>query len=325
MKSNKSLKDTINEINKKYGMNSIKKIDSKDERGIIDSISTGCYSLDKIFGCGGMPRGRIIDIWGQPSSGKSTLAMYLVGQIQKNGGKAAWIDAEMCFSNEYAKKLGIKINDLLLSQPKTGEMALDTVEKLVSTGELDIIVIDSTAALVPEQELEDDIDKSTIALQAKLLSKGLRKITGIAALSKTIIIFISQVRDKIGFFVGPTQDSTGGKALKFYASVRLKVSKIKTLKNKEGVVIGNRLKIEAVKNKVGLPFRKAEINLNFEKGIDVIDDIVENAIKEKIIEKNGMTYSYKNIKLGIGIEKTIKFIENNKNILNKIKNKLSNA
>ena len=319
-----SLKDAIKMLNKKHGSNTIKEINDDDERGKIESISTGCYSLDKVFGCGGCPRGRIIDVFGLFSSGKSTMAMYIVGQIQKTGGKAAWIDSEMCFSTEYAKKIGVDTNTLLLSQPETCEMALDTVEKLVHTGELDIIVIDSTAALVPAVELDNYIEKVTVALQARLMSKGLRMITGVASRSKTIIMFISQVRDKIGVFMGPTQSSTGGKALSFYSSVRLKVSKIKTLKGKGDVVIGNRLKIEAVKNKVGLPFRKAEIDLDFEKGIGIVADILDCAVNDKIIERVGSTYTYKNLKLGVGRDKVITFMENDKNLFKEIKKKLIN-
>lgn len=318
----KSLKQVIVDLNKKHGQNSIREINDNDKRGIIDSVSTGCYSLDNVFGCNGVPRGRIIDIYGLPSGGKSTLAMYIVGQIQKSGGKAAWIDAEYAWSNEYAKKIGVDIKTLLLSQPETCEMALDTVEKLVGTSELDVIVIDSTAALVPSVELENDIEKTTVALQARLLSKGLRMITGVASRSKTIIIFISQTRDKIGVFFGPTQDSTGGKALKFYSSVRLKVSKIKTLKDKNDVVTGNRLRIEATKNKVGLPFRKAEIDLNFEKGIDIVGDVLDCAVKVNIIKRVGSTYNYKKMKLGVGRGKVIEFMENDKNLFKEIKDKL---
>lgn len=323
MKNNsKNLKDTIRDLNKKHGSDSIREINDNDERGIIDSVSTGCYSLDNVFGCGGCPRGRIIDIWGQPSSGKSVMAMFIVGQIQKSGGKAAWLDSEFAWSTEYAKKIGVNTKTLLLSQPETCEIALDMVEKLVNTGELDVIVIDSTAALVPSQELKNDIDKVSVALQARLLSKGLRMITGVASKSKTIIIFISQIRDKVGVFFGSTQDSTGGKALKFYSSVRLKVSKIKTLKDKNDVVIGNRLRIEATKNKVGLPFRKAEVSLSFEKGIDIVGDILDCAVEANIIKKSGNTYDYKEMKLGVGRDKVIEFIKNDKNLFKEIKNKL---
>ncbi|MGQ4876263.1 MAG: recombinase RecA [Promethearchaeia archaeon] len=317
----KNLKQVIADLNKKHGADSIREINDNDERGVIDSISTGCYSLDNIFGCNGVPLGRIIDIYGNPSGGKSVLAMYIVGQIQKNGGKAAWLDAEYAWSNKYAKKIGVDTKTLLLSQPETCEVALDMVEKLVNTGELDVIVVDSTAALVPSQELKNDIEKSTVALQARLLSKGLRMITGVASRSKTIIIFISQTRDKIGVFFGPTQDSTGGKALKFYASVRLKVSKIKTLKDKNDVVIGNRLRIEATKNKVGLPFRKAEIDLDFEKGIDVVGDIVDQSIKNGILLKEGNTYLCKKNKI-VGLEKVKIYLHENEEEVNILKEKL---
>jgi len=322
MKKILNLKEAIINLNKKHGKDSIKEIGEKDKRGIIESVSTGCYSLDKIFGCGGVPRGRILDIFGQFSSGKSTLAMYIVSMIQKNGGKAAWVDAEFAWSTKYAEQIGVDTEKLLLSQPETCEMALDTVEKLVGTGELDIIVVDSTAALVPAVELENDIEKVTVALQARLLSKGLRMITGVASKSKTIIIFISQTREKIGMFVGGTQDSTGGKALKFYSSVRLKVSKIKTLKGKNDMVTGSRLRIEATKNKVGLPFRKAEIDLNFGKGINIHADVMDCAVKEGIIKREGIIYNYNDIKLGVGRDKAIAFIENDEKIFEKIKKEL---
>lgn len=318
-----SLDDTIKGINKKYGAGVLKTVSDKDERGIVEGIPTNCYSLDKIFGCNGFPRGRIVDIYGVESSGKSTLAMYLVGQIQKQGGKAAWIDAEYAFSTEYAEKVGIDTKKLLLSQPTTGEEALDMVEKLVNTGELDIIVIDSTAALVPAKELEGDIADHNVALQARLLSKGLRMITGVASKSKTAIVFISQVRSKIGVFVGPTTDTTGGKALKFFSSVRLKVSKIKTLKKgTEGVVYGNRLRVEATKNKVGLPFKKAEFDLLFEKGLDVFGDALDCAKKYGIVKVTGLTYSYAGKQIGTSRDKTIKALEEDTKLFDKIKDQL---
>jgi recombination protein RecA len=321
-KSKKNLKETIKGINKKYGENAMATLDESDIRGKVEGISTNCYSLDRIFGCGGFPRGKIIDIYGEPSSGKSTLAMYIVGQIQKEGGNAAWIDSEMAFTTEYAESVGVNISDLLLSQPETGEQALDMVEQLVGTGEIDIIVVDSTAALVPQKELEGEVTDSNVALQARLLSKGLRMITGVASRSKTAIIFISQVRDKIGGFIGPSTDSTGGKALKFYSSVRLKVSRIKTLKDKETAAIGNTLKIEAVKNKIGLPFRKAQIDLYFKKGLDVVGDVIDSAVKKNIMVKSGMTYYYGNKKLGGSRQKTIDILENDQATLQNIKDQL---
>ena len=321
-KNKKSLQETIKNINKKYGENAMATIDTSDVRGKIEGISTNCYSLDRIFGCGGFPRGKIIDIYGEPSSGKSTLAMYIVGQIQRGGGKAAWIDSEMAFTTEYAESVGVDNPNLLLSQPETGEQALDMVEQLVNTGEMDIIVIDSTAALVPQKELEGEVTDSNVALQARLLSKGLRMVTGVASRSKTAIVFISQVRDKIGSFVGPSTDSTGGKALKFYSSVRLKVSRIKTLKNKEEAAIGNTLRIEATKNKIGFPFRKAELNLYFKKGLDVVGDILDSATNVGIVKKSGMTYYYGDKKLGGSRQKALDYLEKDGETFEEIKNQL---
>lgn len=318
-----SLKEALKNINKKYGAETIAEVGDNDERAIVEGVSTNCYSLDRVFGeIKGMPRGRIIDIYGDPSGGKTTLAMYLVAQIQKNGGKAAWLDAEYAFVSEYAIKVGINTKELLLCQPRTGEEALDIVETLVKTGEMDIIVIDSTAALVPEKELEGEISDSSIAMQARLLSKGLRMITGVASRSKTVIVFISQIRDKIGSFVGPTTDSTGGRALKFYSSVRLKVDKIKTHKSEEAV-IGNRLKIEATKNKVGLPFRVAELDLFFGKGIDVVGDLLDVAVSKGLIDLNGRTYSCGDIKLGTSRDDAKSYLENNSETLNAIKETLN--
>jgi len=318
-----NIKGVLGDLNKKYGAGSISFIDKNDKRTIVEPISTNCFSLDQVFGCGGMPRGRIIDVFGGESSGKSTIAMYLVAQIQKNGGTAAWVDAEMCFTSEYAEKIGVDVSKLILTQPQSGEQALDTVEALIKKAgdEVDIIVIDSTAALVPEKELENDITKASVADQARLLSKGLRKITGISSRSKTVIMFISQVRDKIGMFVGPTTDSTGGKALKFYSSVRLKVQKIKTLK-KGDVHIGNRLRITGYKNKVSFPNRIAEIDLYFEKGLDVTGDIFDVACKEGIIARGGTTYSYAGEKIAIGRDKSIEELNNNKELFVKIKEQI---
>jgi len=319
-----SLEETLKSLNKKYGAGSIEAVGEDDERGLVEGIPTECYSLDRIFGCGGLPRGRIIDVYGNESSGKSTMSMYIIGQIQKRGGKAALIDAEFAYSSEYAKKVGVDIKELILSQPATGEEALDMVERLVNTGELDIIVVDSTAALVPAKELEGNISDHNVALQARLLSKGLRMIVGVASRSKTAIVFISQVRNKIGgAFMGPTTDTTGGKALKFFSSVRLKVEKIKTLKKGvDNAVYGNRLKITATKNKVGLPFKEAEFNLLFEKGVDVVGDVVDCAKKEGILKVTGMTYSFAGEKLGGSRESAIEFLESNKEIFDKIREQL---
>jgi len=313
------IKDALNDLNKKHGGGTINYITKGDTRAELNILPTNCFSLNQVFGEGGLPRGRIIDIFGQESSGKSTIAMYLVAQIQKNGGKAAWIDLEYCYLSKYGSKLGIDNSKLILSQPQSGEVALDTVETLVKTGGLDIIVIDSTANLVPQKELDDNIEQASIALQARLLSKGLRKITGISSQSKTVIVFISQLRVKIDSFgMGPKTESTGGKALKFYSSVRLKVEKVKALK-KADVHIGNRLRITGVKNKISFPNRVAEIDLYFEKGIDVIGDIFDVACGEGIVSRSGTTYSYAGEKISVGRDKCVEELEKNKELYEKIR------
>lgn len=319
----KELSDVLKEMNKKYGVGAVSFVSEDDERGKIEAESTNCYSLDRVMDCGGLARGRIIELIGNPSGGKSTMALYFIAQVQKRGGVAAYIDAEFCFSSDYAKKLGVDVNKLLLSQPSSGEEALDIVENLIKSQEVGIIVVDSTAALVPEKELVGNIEDAQVAMQARLLSKGLRKITGELAKAKTILIFISQMRDKLGFsFVGPSKDSTGGNAIKFYASVRLKIDKIKMFKDKEEAVIGNRLKIEAVKNKVGRPFRSCEIDLLFSRGIDVVGDILDVAVSEGIVKKSGMTYTYGEKKLGVGRDSVKGVLENDSELLAEIKGKL---
>lgn len=318
-KENESLNDILREINKEYGQGTIMKVTKDDERATIDSMSTGCYSLDEVFGCGGMPRGRIIDITGSPSSGKSSMAMFIASVVQKNGGTIALIDAEFSFVSSYAESLGVKTKELILVQPDHGEMAFDILEKLINSNELDLIIVDSTAALVPKKELEGEIEDSNIALQARLMSKGLRMITGAAAKTKTTVIFISQLRDKINSFVGPATDSTGGKAIKFYSSVRLKVDKRKAIKDKDEVTIGNRLIIEATKNKVGMPSKKAEIDLYFGKGIDIEADILDVATNKGIIKKSGNTYLFGGEKLGTSRAEARNFLEANKEACGKIK------
>lgn len=321
-KEKTSLKEVLAALNKKHGAGTVCLIDEEDERTKVDWASSNCYSLDRVMGQG-IPKGRIIDVYGSPSGGKSTIAMYLVAQIQKAGGTAAWIDAEMSFTSEYAEKIGIDTKKLILSQPNSGEEAIDIVESLVSSGAVDIIVVDSTAALVPQKELDGDITDSNVALQARLLSKGLRMITGASAKSKTSIMFISQLRDKIGAMAfGPTTDSTGGKALKFYSSIRLEVKKIKSIKVGDETV-GNRLSINATKNKVAMPFRVAEIDLYFSKGIDTTGDILDVAEDKKIVSKSGASYSFGDIKLGYGRDTARKFLEENPEVLKSIKESLA--
>jgi len=256
-----SLKDVFKEINKKYGENTVTFASENDSIGI-EVWDTNCFSLNHVLGNDGLAKGRVYEFYGEPSSGKTTAALFLMAQIQKQGGRAAFIDAEFSFNEDHAKKIGVDVESLVFAQPTCGEEAFDLIERLVHTGEIAIIVVDSTAALVPGKELEGNIEDSNVALQARMISKGLRMITGAVAKTKTIVIFISQVRAKIGSFAGPSSEASGGNALKFYASVRLEVRKIKTLKEEEKV-IGNRLKIIATKNKVASPFGESEVDLFF--------------------------------------------------------------
>jgi len=323
MSEEKSLSDVLKEMNKKYGSGAVSVINKKDERGNIEAESTNCYSLDRVTDCFGLPRGRVIELIGNPSGGKSTMALYFVAQVQKSGGVAAYIDAEYCFSSEYAEKVGVDVNSLILNQPSSGEEALDVVENLIKSKKIDIIIVDSTAALVPKKELDAGIESSQIAMQARLLSKGLRKITGELSNAKTILIFISQMRASLASsFVGPSKISTGGNSIKFFASIRLKIDKIKMHKDKEGAVIGNRLKIEAVKNKCGCPFRSCEIDLIFAKGVDVIGDIFDVAVSKAIITKAGHTYSYKEKKLGVGRDEAKTSLDSDDKLLNEIRQSL---
>lgn len=317
-KKSNNLDDILKNINKKYGSDTATFVDKK-ENTKIETFSTNCFSFDKIFGCGGVPVGRVIDMYGEYSSGKSTMAMYVVAQIQKQGGNAVWIDTEYAFTSDYAEKVGVDVSKLVLVQPSNGEQALNILTEFVNSSTIDIVVLDSTGALVPSKEMEENIEDHNMALQARMISKCLRIITAPAAKNKTTVVFISQLRSKIGSFVGPTTDSTGGKALKFYSSVRLNVQKIKTLKDKADSVIGNRLRIEASKNKVGKPFRKVEINLYFEKGLDVDGDIFDVAVDLGIIKKEGMTFFYGKEKLGVGRDNALEFASSDKKMFDKIR------
>ena len=316
--SSLSLSDVLKTVNKKYGAGTLLYADDDDGLAV-EVMPTGCFSLDDVLGIGGIPKGRVIDVYGAPSSGKTALCLHLISQVQKNGGSAAFIDAEFSFSSDYARKLGVDTEKLIFMQPETGEEAFDVIEKLVHTGEVDLIVVDSTAALVPTSELEGEITDHNVALQARLLSKGLRMITGIAAKTKTTIIFISQVRDKIGMFVGPSTDSTGGKALKFFSSVRLEVNRLKSIEGAGKAIIGNRLKIKAVKNKVAPPFKEAEIELYFESGIDLFVDALEFGEKLDVIAKSGNTYSFNGEKLAVGKEAAANALRSNPELYEEIK------
>ncbi len=306
------LEDALKELNKSYGEGTVASI--KDRGGAkIEAIPTNCMTLDWIFGCGGLPRGRIIELYGKESSGKSTMAMFLVGQVQKQGGKAVWIDAEFSFSDKYAKNLGVDTDALILSLPEYGEQALEIARKTIATNEIDIVVIDSVAGLTPKKELEGDIEKQDIALQARMMSKALRVLGSSIAQTKTVMLMINQTRERIGVFWGNPETTPGGKALKFYASARIKVRPGKDpILNSSKTVVGNHLVIKATKNKVGMPFREGEIDLYFNKGIDLVSDLFDTAVRYEVISRAGASYSFGDKKLGVGRDTAKKMLEDEK-------------
>lgn len=312
----KSIGNAIGNITKKYGKSAVR------EGGFrtVEFVPTNSFSLDKIMG-GGMPKGRILEVYGQASSGKSTLAAFLVAQFQKAGGTAVWIDAEACWDDFYGQKVGVDVDKLIKSVPATGEEAFNTIDEFIRSCAVDIIVVDSVSNLVPAKELEKNIEDDNVALLARMMSKGMRLITHSLYDTKTIVIFINQIRDRIGFYMGNKTTTSGGHALKFYSSIRLEVRSIKKLKKKEEVV-GNRLKITATKNKVGRPFGATEIDLYFEKGIDLIGEALDIATDEGIIAKSGITYTYVDQKLGAGRDVARNFLEDNPKIYSKIREQL---
>ena len=283
----------------------------------VPSIPTGSFGLDKALGIGGLPKGRVCEIYGPESSGKTTLTLQIIAECQKAGGSAAFIDAEHALDPEYAKALGVDIDELLLSQPDTGEQALEVTDMLVKSGSLDVIVVDSVAALVPRAELEGDMGDSHVGLQARLMSQALRKITGSIQKSNTLVIFINHIRMKIGVMFGSPETTTGGNALKFYSSVRLDIRRIGAIKDGDEVV-GNETRVKVVKNKMAPPFKVVEFQILYGKGINKNAEIIEHAVKKGIIEKAGAWYSYKGDKIGQGIAKTSEFLKENPKLLEEI-------
>ena len=318
MNKKNSLDDVLNAINKAGKDLNVGTADSSSSTNI-DFVSIGCQRLDDILG-GGIPSGRIIEIFGESGQGKSTLALFIIAQFQKLGKRAAFVDAEFSFASDYAVDIGVNLSELIFTTPSSGESAFTAIRSMIETGVVDLIVVDSSAALVPEKEMDSDFYGQSVALSARMISRGLRVITGIAAQNKTTVIFISQVRSKVGMmsFGGVTTEATGGKALKFYSSIRLKVRTVKKLKKGEQV-IGNKLAIIAEKNKVGAPFKKAEIDLIFSKGIDIDGMRFDTAVERNIVVKKGNTYYFKDEKLGVGREAAIEYIlANDKKLFNKI-------
>lgn len=316
----KALDAAISKIEKDFGKGSIMKLGDKSSTQV-ESTPTGALSLDIALGIGGIPKGRIIEIYGPESSGKTTLAQHIVAEAQKLGGIAAFVDAEHALDPEYARKLGVDIDQLLISQPDTGEQALEIAEELVRSGAVDVIVVDSVAALVPKAEIEGEMGDSHVGLQARLMSQALRKLTGIVNKTKTTIIFINQLRQKIGVMYGNPETTTGGNALKFYASVRMEIRKIETLK-KDGQEFGNRVKVKVAKNKVAPPFRIAEFDIVYGQGISKIGCILDVATDMDIVKKAGAWFSYNDDKIGQGRDKAKEFLEQNPEILAEVEAKV---
>ena len=299
------------QIDKEFGKGLLMKLGDNKDVLDVDVIPSGSILLDEALGVGGYPKGRIIEIYGPESSGKTTLALHAVAECQKNGGIAAFIDAEHALDPTYAKNLGVNIDDLWISQPDNGEQALEITERLVRSGAIDIIVVDSVAALTPQAEIEGDMGDSHMGLQARLMSQALRKLTGILSKSNTTIIFINQIRMKIGVMFGNPETTTGGNALKFYASVRMDVRRIESIGKNADELTGNRVRVKIVKNKVAPPFKKCEIDLLFGTGISKLGSLLDAALKCNIIEKAGAWYSYKGEKIGQGRDKTLEYLETN--------------
>ncbi|MBM7686611.1 MAG: recombination protein RecA [Epulopiscium sp.] len=314
----KALEAAISQIQKQFGKGSIMKLGEATEHNI-STIPTGSLSLDIALGVGGIPRGRIIEIFGPESSGKTTVALHMIAEAQKLGGIAAFIDAEHALDPGYAAKLGVNINDLYISQPDHGEQALEIAETMVRSGAIDIVIIDSVAALVPKAEIEGEMGDSHMGLQARLMSQALRKLTGIVNKSKCIVVFINQLREKVGVVFGSPETTTGGRALKFYASIRLDVRKVETLKQSNDSV-GSRTRIKVVKNKVAPPFKQAEFDIMYGEGISKEGDILDLATEIDIVNKSGAWYSYGDLRLGQGRENAKEFLKENPHVCNEIEN-----
>ena len=306
------------QIDKEFGKGSLMKLGDNKDILDVDVIPSGSILLDEALGVGGYPKGRIIEIYGPESSGKTTLALHAIAECQKKGGIAAFIDAEHALDPTYAKNLGVNIDDLWISQPDNGEQALEITERLVRSGAIDIIVVDSVAALTPQAEIEGDMGDSHMGLQARLMSQALRKLTGILAKCNTTIIFINQIRMKIGVMFGNPETTTGGNALKFYASVRMDVRRIESIGKNQDELTGNRVRVKIVKNKVAPPFKKCEIDLMFGTGISKMGSLLDAAIKCNLIEKAGAWYSFKGEKIGQGRDKTLEYLQNNVEFQNEL-------
>ncbi len=318
----KALEIALSQIEKQFGKGSVMKLGEATAMDV-EAIPTGSLSLDIALGIGGIPRGRIVEVYGPESSGKTTLTLHMIAEAQKLGGEAAFIDAEHALDPVYAKHLGVDIDNLIVSQPDTGEQALEIAEALVRSGAIDIIVVDSVAALVPKAEIDGDMGDSHIGLQARLMSQALRKLAGAINKTKTVIIFINQLREKVGIMFGNPETTTGGRALKYYASVRLDIRKIENIKQ-DGDVVGNRARVKVVKNKMAPPFREAEFDIVYGKGISKSGSILDLAVNLDIVEKSGSWFSYNGERIGQGRENIKKYLEENPAVMKEIEEKVRN-
>jgi recombination protein RecA len=316
----KAVEEAIAQIKQQFGDGSIMRLKEATMMNV-ETIPTGCLSLDLALGVGGVPRGRIVEIYGPESSGKTTLAQHIVSESQKQGGIAAFVDAEHALDPDYAKKIGINIDDLIISQPDTGEQALEIVENLVRSNAVDVVVIDSVAALTPKAEIEGAMGDTHMGLQARLMSQALRKLAAVVGKSRTVVVFINQTRQKIGVYFGNPETTPGGTALKFYSSVRIEVRRAAKIKQGD-VIIGNRVKAKVVKNKVAPPFQTCEFDIMYNEGISVAGDVIDLGVEYSVIKKSGHSYSYKDQKLGLGREKARQFLRENPKLLAEIKKKI---
>lgn len=316
----KAAQIAVDQIREKYGDGSIMKF-GEAKAMKVDAVSTGSISLDIALGVRGVPRGRVVEIFGPESSGKTTLAQHIIAEVQKQGGIAAFVDAEHALDPDYARKIGVDVENMLISQPDTGEQALEIVETLVRSNAVDVVVVDSVAALVPKAEIEGEMGDQHMGLQARLMSQALRKLTGIVSKTKTIVVFINQTRQKIGVFFGNPETTTGGTALKFYSSVRIEVRRSAQIKQGEKI-IGNRVKVKIVKNKVAAPFRTTEFDIMYNEGISIPGDILDTAVLYKVVAKSGNSYKFENEIIGVGREKAKQNLKDNLVLLESIRQKI---
>ncbi len=317
----KALDIAVGQIEKQFGKGSIMRLGQKGSIAPIDAISTGAISIDYALGVGGVPRGRVVEVFGPESSGKTTLALQIIAEAQKVGGMAAFVDAEHALDAKYAQKLGVDLENLLVSQPDNGEQALEIVEVLIRSGGVDVVVVDSVAALVPKAEIEGEMGDAQMGLQARLMSQALRKLTGVVSKSKTTLIFINQLREKIGVMFGNPETTTGGRALKFYASVRMDIRRIASIKDGD-VVVGGRTRVKVVKNKVAPPFREAEFDIMYGEGISREGDLLDLAVEKRIVEKSGAWFAYSGERLGQGRENAKQFLKEHVDIRQRIEDQV---